>query len=789
MNPDPSCVRHLCCALLSCLLACLVLTSSPLQAQEEEQLQVDIADGFFSRGFFQEAADEYRIYIEKFPNGTHTAVALYRMAEAEIALKDFDTALKALDQLLALKIDDDTRQRALVRKGVGLLQQERFNDATTILEPLARDLPKGLLRAESSYHLGKAYFEGGNTDKAALTYRNLSSDPDAGNFAPYARYQLAYIYLAQDELQRAAVEFSEIAASAGANETLRMESRFRAAEAYDKIGWFEAAVKAYQHLQSEFPNSDYARRAEYGYAWALYHAGMYPEAAVAAQNVLKADPNSERKPGLLYLQANCFQQQKKYTESVEIYTTIRDSFPDSEFAARGHYKTGWALYFDGRIPEATREIGSFLSRDQRYNLEGDAGFLLGTIFAEVGNYADAYEEFRLVAAKHPDSEFGPEALYKSGECLTQLGRSEEAGKAFETFASTYPTNDLAGDALLRSGDADFQAARFPAAAGKYKRVADGVPNGVVQEEALYRLAVAHHNAKDYKSSVAAFEKLLKDYPKSVNAAEAKLRTGDYLLREGKQPLESVAFFEAAHNLNPSGPHAGEALKGLALARFETNDFKGAATTFLKVIDDWPNVTLNEETYAWVGQYLFDDKQWTQSINAFQAMLAKSPDYPNPERVLFKIAEAREQTGDSKTALDQYGAVVSKAPRSAVAVEAKYRMAKVYESQKEVDQAINLYRAAASANSGDTAARARFRLGELYEERGDFAEASRSFMRVAILFLHPELSPESLWRAGQCFEKNGDTAQAHKVYNEIVSDYPDSAQAGKARARLEGKSGE
>ena len=789
MRPKPLRARHLCSAFSLCLLACLVLLSLPLQAQEEEQLQIDIADGFFSRGFFQEAADEYRAYVEQFPDGTHSAVALYRMAEAEIALKDFDAAFKALDQLLAIKIDDDTRHRALLRKGVVLLQRKQFDEAIVILEPLATNLPKGLLRAESNYHLGKAYFEGGDPDKAAFAYRNLSADPDAGAFAPYARYQLAYIYLAQDDLQRAAVEFSEIAASTEANESLRMESRFRAAEVYDKIGWFEAAVKAYQHLQSEFPNSDYARRAEYGYAWALYHAGMYPEAAVAAQNVLKADPESERKSGLLYLQGNCLQQQKQYTESVAIYATIRESFPESEFAARGHYKTGWALYFDGRLPEASREIESFLQRDQRYNLEGDASFLLGTIFSEVGNYADAYEEFRLVAAKYSESEFAPEALYKSGECLAQLGRSEEAGKAFEAFAATYPTNDLAGDALLRSGDADFQAARFPAAAGKYKRVADGVPNGSVQEQALYRLAVAHHNAKDYKSSVAAFDKLLKGYPKNANAAEAKLRTGDYLLREGKQPLESVAFFEAAHNLDPSGPHAGNALKGLALARFETNDLEGAAASFLKIIDEWPQVTLNEETYAWVGQYLFDGKQWPKSIKAFEAMLIKSPDYPNPERVLFKIAEAREQTGDSKQALEQYGAVVSKAPRSAVAVDAKYRMAKLYESQKEVDQAINLYRAAASANSGDTAARARFRLGQLYEEQGDFAEASRSYMRVAILFLHPELSPESLWRAGQCFEKNGDTPQANKVYNEILTDYPDSAQAGKVKERQEGKPGE
>lgn len=785
-KPDAQQIR---CALVPCLIAAFLLFPLSIRAQEEEQLQIDVADGFFSRGFFEESADEYRVYLDQFPQGQHTAVALFRMAESEIALKNYDAASKSLDRLLALQLEDDMGQRALLRKGVVLIQRKQFDEAIKILDPLTSKLPKGSLRAETTYHLGKAYFEGGKPDEAMATYRKLATDPDAGAFAPYGRYQLAYIYLAQDEIESAAIEFSDIAASPEADEALRMESRFRAAEAYDKIGWFEAAVKAYQHLQSEFPNSQYARRAENGYTWALYHAGMYPEAFVSAQNLIKNDPETPHKPGLLYLQANCLQQQKQYEQAVALYESIRESFPTSEFAVRGQYKTGWALYFDGKLPEARREMESFLQLEERYNLEGDASFLLGTIFAEVGNYSDAYEEFRLVAAKYPDSEFAPEAQYKSGECLVQMGRSEEAGKAFEAFARTFPTNDLAGEALLRSGDADFQAGRFPAAAGKYGRVAADTPKGAVQEEALYRLAVAHHNAKDYKSSVAVFTNLSKEYPKGANIAEAKLRIGDYLLREGKQPMESVAFFEAAHNLDPSGPHAGDALKGLALARFETNDLNGAADSFLKIIDEWPAVKLNEETYAWVGQHLFDEKKWAAAIKAFEAMLARSPEYPNPERVLFKIAEAREHGGDAKAALKEYAAVLDAAPRSAVALEAKYRMAKLYETEKKVDEAINLYLAAANANSGDTAARARFRLGEIYEDRGDFAEASRSFMRVAILFLHEELSPESLWRAGQCFEKNGDMPQARKAYREILDDYPDSAQVGKARARLEGGSGE
>ncbi|MCC6486848.1 MAG: tetratricopeptide repeat protein, partial [Candidatus Hydrogenedentes bacterium] len=83
----------------------------------------------------------------------------------------------------------------------------------------------------------------------------------------------------------------------------------------------------------------------------------------------------------------------------------------------------------------------------------------------------------------------------------------------------------------------------------------------------------------------------------------------------------------------------------------------------------------------------------------------------------------------------------------------------------------------------TAAKARFRIGELHEAKGDCDSAARSFMQVAILFLHPELSPESLWRAGQCFEKMNATDQARRAYDELIKEYPESEQAGKAKQRL------
>jgi TolA-binding protein len=199
--------------------------------------------------------------------------------------------------------------------------------------------------------------------------------------------------------------------------------------------------------------------------------------------------------------------------------------------------------------------------------------------------------------------------------------------------------------------------------------------------------------------------------------------------------------------------------------------------------EFPDVTLNEETYAWAGQRLFDQQKWDTAMLAFNMLLKANPAYPNPERVMFKVAECLEAAGKAPEAVTQFKATVDKAPESATALDAKLRMAKLCEAQEQADEAMKLYEEAANANTGDTAARARFRVAELLEAKNDFEGAARSYMRIAILFLHEELSPESLWRAGQAYEKAGSPAQAKNTYEELISDFGDKEQAIKAKERL------
>ena len=652
------------------------------------------------------------------------------------------------------------------------------------MTPLASKETPPELRARALYFLGKIAADGGNLPEAIKSFKTIGEALPDSPLAPYAHYQLACAYLAKNELENAAVEFSSLATNASTEASLRAEARFRSGETYDKIGWYTQAISAYDQLLKDFPDSAFTRQAESGRAWTLYHAGKFPEAAAAGDAILKKlPPDATEIPGMQYLRGNSLQQQQQYDAALALYTKIRTDHPTSEFAGRSQYKIAWCLYLTGKLDDAKRDISAFLQQPSDPKLVGDAAFLLGTILSAQNQYDSAYEQFRLVAEKYAGAEFGAEALYKSGECLALLGKTEDAAKVFETFAQQYPDNILAEQAMLRAGDAKFLSSSFDAAVEKYKKLLEAPGDAVVEQEALYRLAITYHNMKKYEESIKTFRALIEKFPANLHASEAHSRIGDFLLREGKDPIKSIDAYNAALAADPKGAFAGRSLKGVALARYETKDFDAAAEAFFRVVAEFPAELLTEETYTWLGQRLYDQKKWDQTVVVFNALLKAKPGYPNPERIRMKIAECSESAGKIPEAIELYKAVVTTNPQSATAIDARYHMAQLYEKQNNPAEAVRLYEEAANTNTGEQAARARFRLGEIYEAKGDHTAAAKSYMCVVILFLFEQLSPEALWRAGQCFEKAGSRDQAKKAYEELIKDYAASEQATKAKDAL------
>jgi TolA-binding protein len=727
--------------------------------------------------------DEYSAYLAEFPGGAHTADARYRLGEAAFAAEDYAKALEAYAGVLQGDAAGAVRDRAMARHAEALYMLGRYPEADSAFQALLRSGLEGEARVRALYFQGKSRYHIRQYEGALESLYEAANQHPGDPLAPYARYQLAHVYLEMGDLENAAVAFSETAKSAG-EAALQMECRFRAAEAYDRLGWHDAAVSAYQALRAEHPGSEYAQRAGYAYAWALFRAGDTARAAEEAVSAAKyATP--EQAAGLAYLRASISQTLKQYDEALAGYEALRQTHPGSPYAARALYQSAYVNHLMGNAARAKEQAMAFLDLHRGDPLTGDAAFLLGILLVAEGNYEDAHQEFRLVAEKYPEAEFAGDALYKSAECLAQLGMTDEAAARFAEYAAKYPGSALAGDATLRAADAEFFADDFKAAITGYEAILKGDLTPEVEQEALYRLAVAHHNMQDYAKSVERFRQFTEKFPKAPEAPEAYRHLGDHALREQNDLTAAIAAYNNALEAGADERLAGHVRRGLAIARHENGDFDEAAALFLGLMREYPDAPLNETAFAWTGEHFFDAEQWAEASEAYRALLARVPAYPNPERIHFRIAECAERQGRQEEALSLYAAVAEKAPASNAAMQARLHMAKLHDAAGNKEEALRLYEAASTLNNGDVAARACFRLAELQAEAGEEEKAARSYLRVAFLFLHAELSPEAMLRAAKLYAGMGEQDRARETLRQLEKEYPEAPQAAEAREALEG----
>ena len=292
---------------LRAALATLLLLSATLPATAQPdadvlQRKLDVANGMFLRGLFEDAVTEYEGYVDALTGKPVPPEVWYRLGEAAYAARQYDRALEAFEELQAQPGDSPYKQRARLSQGEVYYFMEAHDHAIKVLTPLAKAKGDDESRGRALYFLGKAYFDRGKTAEAAVQFKAIVDGLPAHPLAPYAEFQLAYAYAAENDRENAAIHFSAVAGSR-ADADLRMESRFRAAQTYDQIGWYSAALGAYEQLQKEFPESPFREQASTGYIWALYHEGKCAESEAAIAKHLKQYPETKQRVELDYVRA------------------------------------------------------------------------------------------------------------------------------------------------------------------------------------------------------------------------------------------------------------------------------------------------------------------------------------------------------------------------------------------------------------------------------------------------------------------------------------------------------
>jgi outer membrane protein assembly factor BamD len=189
---------------------------------------------------------------------------------------------------------------------------------------------------------------------------------------------------------------------------------------------YATAAKTFNEVESQHPYSVWATKSQLMSAYALYEAGSYGEAIVAADRFIQLHPGSRDVAYAYYLKAISYYVQitdvgrdQKITElALKSLDDVVRRFPDSKYARDAKLKLDF-------------------TRDHLAGKEME----IGRYYLNRGQYLAAMNRFKRVIDNYQTTTHVPEALERLIECDLALGLTDEAKANAAVLGYNYPGSE------------------------------------------------------------------------------------------------------------------------------------------------------------------------------------------------------------------------------------------------------------------------------------------------------------------------------------------------------------
>ena len=250
---------------------------------------LEIATQHMDNGDYQKALEIYWDLAKRDLNKAQRIKRLAGVSRAYVATGRYEDALRSSSNLTNNFIDLSMEQRATQRllQGRALAGVDSIGAAIDRLEAVEADYPKSKFAAEAAYRLGVIYQD--DLDSLDLARKYFDQVPKHYAKSPFAQQAI--------ERSSSITRLQKIAAAAeSGDDEGKALAKFNTAEIeYFQFGNTAKALKAYEELLDQYPNSEYAPRAAYAIAY-IYQTdlGDAKKAQEAFQQVVARYPASQQ---------------------------------------------------------------------------------------------------------------------------------------------------------------------------------------------------------------------------------------------------------------------------------------------------------------------------------------------------------------------------------------------------------------------------------------------------------------------------------------------------------------
>ena len=769
-------------------------------------VQLRVAETRFKQKEFDEAAKEYRQYVNLFPNSLDAAMAQYYAGWSEFNLQRYDEAITSLSLVLEKYPEDRYSSDAQFRIASSYYEKGQYEKAVEEAEFTLEKYPGSFVIGEATYLKAQAYDRMGRSEDAIGMYREvrdlyehmwslLQGSLREGKNVDFDRYmqlfetsslRVAEIYRGQEKYQEA---YEELIV---AQETA--EERFSKAKVQMRMGdnflaWkrFDDAWAAYNQVIELYGDTPFPPNAQYQKGETRYFQGDYARAREDYRLVPANYPDSETalRAASLYSAGQSAEKLEDFDSALELYDEVVENFPRSTEAPLCLLRIGQINSEQKLVDNALAAYRRVATDYRETQFAADANYWLGILYKDQGQMEEAVASFSKVGREA--REIYVHSLVQAANIHIGAGRTEQArGVLTQMLVDVEGDRDLEATAHYQIAKLDLNNKNYADAVRGYTRVIENYPESETIPEAVYERGLAYHYTGYYSNALGDYQRLLDsdlaaamrlkvefamalsyaaegDDAKATTLLNRVIESGDETLARNAQ-LQLISMAEKQDPADAISTYEG------MLTRVEAEEDKVRVLVRLA------------SAYFRLGQY-------DRSIEASQRLVDLAVDVESISNALFVQGNSYFRAGDMDQAISIYQQIIDDYPQIGWAKNAQFQIGisyhnlsksgieylprlsqsfrTYYEKYPDDEQAVYAYYYDAWA---------RYRMGK-------WRDASETFEELANRYPESKYSPESLYRAGEAVfniatglsheEKVPIFQEAMEKYQTVIDTYPKS----------------
>ena len=564
--------------------------------------------------------------------------------------------------------------------------------------------------------IGESYFNLGQYENAIPYLSEYKGK--RGRWSNTDYYLLGYAYYKQGDFGNAVQQFNKII---GGDDPVAQNAYYHLAECYLKLDKKQEALNAFRNASRMAYSPEIAQDALLNYARLSYEVGNpYEPVPTVLGSYLERYPNDAHSAELQELLVDSYITSRNFQGAMELLEANRGYASKATYQKVAYFR-GVELFLAEDYDGALAHFDKALEAGAEPRFTARAAYWKAESAFALRNYEQAlaaYERFRQLPAAAQTEEYATLG-YQQGYAHFKLKQYERAAASFQAFASSAPAGPMKTDAFMRLGDSYFVSSRYRDAIGAYDQaLASGSPE---RDYAAYQKAMSYGFIGQEQTKREALDTFTARFPNSSLVDDALYELGNSYVQEGND-AKAVQMYDRLAGAHPKSSLVPAALMRKGLVYYNAGQNQPALEVFREVADRYPKtqeavqaVQTAKLIYVDLGQ-VDQYAAWVRGLDFVEVTDSEL------EAASYQAADRQFAEGNQAGARRSFEKYLEQFPGGANTRPARFKLAQLYFSQGDADQALEQFREVAASGGGEMGEQALTRVCEILVSRDDYPAA-------------------------------------------------------------------